>query len=144
VTVVPPTTGGALPFPIPPACAIGDAGACVFQMVAVSPWWPACAAGSGVNCHRFVRSVAAALATVDPNFGLITKNPGEQQCTWDVCGPLGGQGYGEDILAYHTGNGNWFGWDCVVGAGAPGASPNFALITARRPGNNWAPVPPFP
>lgn len=135
---------GELPFFVPEVCLAGNGAGCVIAMTEFSPWWPACRAGSGTNCHRFVRSVAAALAVNDPNWGLITKNPGEQQCTWDGCGPGNGSGYGEDIVAYHTGNGNWVGWDTITGAGAPGASPNWAQVSGRRPGNNWTPVPPFP
>lgn len=142
-----PSPGGPLPFPVPGECGPfgpGDRSACVAAMVGASPWWPDCRAGSGVGCHRFTRSVAAALATFDGNWGLISKNPGEQQCTWDWCAPGDGSGYGEDIVAYHTGHGNWVGWDVVIGAGAPGASPQWSEVGGRRPGNDWRPVPPFP
>ena len=138
-----PNTGG-LPFPVPDVCRAGNGAACVGAMVGVSPWWGACQAGSGTNCHRFTRSVAAAMATGDPNWGLITKNPGEQQCTWDGCGPGNGSGYGEDVVAYHTGGGNWIGYDIVGGAGAPGARAGWSQLSGRRAGNDWAPVPPFP
>lgn len=136
--------GGSLPFFVPPVCTAGDGAACVVAMTEFSPWWGACRAGSGVNCHRFTRSVAAALATGDPRWGLITKNPGEQQCTWNWCGPGGGEGYGEDVVAYSTGGGNWFGFDVVGGAGAPGANAGWSRLSSRRAGNNWAPVPAFP
>lgn len=139
--------GGPLPFPVPGECGPGgpgDRSACVGAMVGVSPWWPGCHAGSGVDCHRFTRSIAAALASHDGNWGLISKNPGEQQCTWDWCAPGDGSGYGEDIVAYHTGGGNWIGWDTVIGAGGPGASPNWSEVGGRRGGNDWRPVPPFP
>jgi hypothetical protein len=139
--------GGPLPFPIPAECGPfgpGDRGACAAAMTGVSPWWPACGGGSGTNCHRFTRSVAAALAASDGNWGLISKNPGEQQCTWDFCSPADGSGYGEDIVAYHTGNGNWEGWDIVAGAGGPGAGVQWNFVSGRRAGNDWRPVPPFP
>jgi hypothetical protein len=136
-----------LPFPVPAECGPGgpgDRSACVAAMVGVSPWWPECAGGSGVGCHRFTRSVAAALEVHDGNWGLISKNPGEQQCSWDFCGPGDGSGYGEDIVAYHTGGGDWIGFDVVIGAGGSGASPQWAQVGGRRPGNDWRPVPPFP
>lgn len=115
-----PAPGGPLPFSVPGECGPfgpGDRGACVAAMLHASPWWGECHAGSGVGCHRFTRSVAAALAVSDARWGLISKNPGEQQCTWNWCAGGDGSGYGEDIVAYHTGNGNWIGWDIVLGAG---------------------------
>jgi hypothetical protein len=138
---------GPLPFPVPGECGPGGPGdrtACVMAMVGVSPWWHECRDGWGVGCHRFTRSVAAALASHDGNWGLISKNPGEQQCAWDWCAPGDGSGYGEDVVAYHTGGGNWIGWDIVIGAGAPGASPQWSEVGGRRGGNDWRPVPPFP
>jgi len=135
-----PSTGG-LPFAVPDVCRAGNGAACVSVMTGVSPWWPDCRGGSGTGCHRFARSVAAAMATGDSNWGLISKNPGEQQCTWNGCGSGSGNGYGEDVVAYHTGGGNWIGYDIVGGAGAPGASANWSQLTSRRPGNDWRPVP---
>lgn len=139
-----------LGFDIPPACGAipnptSDRLPCVLAMAAASPNWGACQGGSGVGCHRFTRDVAAALAVGDPNWGLIGKNPGEQQCTWDRCGGLGGEGYGEDVVAYRTGPdifSQWRGWDIVGGAGAPGARAGWAEVPGRRAGNYWAPVPP--
>ena len=142
-----PTISGPLPFPVPAECGPfgpGDRSACVAAMTAISPWWPDCRGGSGAGCHRFTRSIAAALAVYDGNWGLISKNPGEQQCTWDFCWPGDGSGYGEDIVAYHTGGGNWIGWDVVTGAGAPGAGAQWSEVGGRRGGNDWRPVPPFP
>ena len=135
---------GSLPFPVPEACGPfgpGDRSACVAAMTAVSPWWAACQGGSGTNCHRFTRSVAAALASFDPGWGLLTKNPGEQQCTWNACGPGNGSGYGEDVVVHLDGAGTLRGWDIVGGAGAPGARAGWARLEAFRPGNHWAPVP---
>lgn len=143
----PPTPAGPLPFAVPAECGpfgTGDRSACVIAMTTVSPWWPDCQAGSGVNCHRFTRSVAAALALHDHNWGIISKNPDEQQCNWDWCGPGDGSGYGEDVVAYHTGGGNWIGWDVIAGAGAPGARAHWSQVGGRRGGNDWRPVPPFP
>jgi hypothetical protein len=142
-----PPPGGALPFPVPGECGPfgpGDRTGCVLVMASISPWWGVCQAGSGVGCHRFTRSVAAALAMHDSRWGVISKNPGEQQCTWDGCGPGDGSGYGEDIVAYHMGNGDWIGWDIVLGAGAPGAGAHWSPVSGRRAGNDWRPVPPFP
>jgi hypothetical protein len=136
---------GNLPFPVPAECGPfgpGDRTACVIAMTAVSPWWAACAAGSGTNCHRFTRTVALALATHDPRWGLLTKNPGEQQCTWNACGPGNGSGYGEDVVV-HLDGGTLRGWDIVSGAGAPGARAGWSRLEAFRAGNHWAPVPPL-
>ncbi|MEW6319912.1 MAG: hypothetical protein AB1635_02365 [Acidobacteriota bacterium] len=148
----PPTPpAGVLPFVVPASCgprspATGDRSQCAVDVAAVSPAWPACRAGSGTNCHRYARHLAAALATGDPKWGLITKNPGEQQCSWDACGRSVSGGYGEDVVAYRHGptDFDWEGWDVVLGAGGPGANVNWTRLSSRRPGNNWAPVPPFP
>jgi hypothetical protein len=136
-------------FTVPPACGprpdpISDRVECVLAVASISPNWGACAGGSGVACHRFTRDVAAALAVGDPGWGLIGKNPGEQQCTLDRCGSLGGEGYGEDVVAYLAGPNifnQWFGFDIVTGAGAPGASAGWSGPLSRRAGNYWAPVP---
>ena len=142
---VPPVAPGAggLPFPVPEACGPfgpGDRSACIAAMTAVSPWYPACQAGSGVNCHRFTRSVAAALASHDPRWGLLSKNPGDTQCSWDSCAIRDGSGYGEDVVA-HLDGGTLRGWDIVGGAGAPGASAHWSRLESFRAGNGWVPVP---
>lgn len=111
---------------------------------ASSPNRAGCEGGSGVACHRFVREVASALAASDPRWGLITKQSGQQQCTMDACGPNVQNGYGEDVVAFlPTGapNSDWFGFDIVAGAGAPGARTDWNGPLPRRAGNNWAPVP---
>ncbi|HUE87155.1 MAG TPA: hypothetical protein VMO26_13855 [Vicinamibacterales bacterium] len=134
---------GQLPFAVPEACGPfgpGDRTACVIAMTTVSPWWAACQAGSGTNCHRFTRSVAAALATHDPRWGLLSKNPGEQQCSWNACGPGNGSGYGEDVVV-HLDGGTLRGWDIVTGAGAPGARAGWSRLEGFRAGNGWVPVP---
>lgn len=139
----PPPPGSELPFAVPDACGPfgpGDRTACVLAMTAVSPWWAACQAGSGTNCHRFTRSVAAALARHDPGWGLLSKNPGEQQCSWNSCGPGNGSGYGEDVVV-HLDGGTLRGWDIVSGAGAPGARAGWSRLEGFRAGNFWVPVP---
>jgi hypothetical protein len=139
---VTPSAGG-LPFAVPAACGPfgpGDRSACISAITVASPWWAACQAGSGVNCHRFTRSVAAALASHDPGWGLLSKNPGDTQCSWDSCSVRDGSGYGEDVVA-HLDGGSLRAWDIVGGAGAPGASANWSRIEAFRPGNFWVPVP---
>jgi hypothetical protein len=140
-----------LPFAVPASCGPqtppnGNRIACVIDVALASPEWPGCASGSGVRCHRYTRHLAAALAVGDPRWGLITKNPNEQQCTWDSCGQSVRGGYGEDVVAFRHGPGDfdWEGWDVVVGAGAPGAQANWTRLSSRRAGNFWAPVPPFP
>jgi hypothetical protein len=137
-----------LGFEIPPSCGAipnppGDRTQCLLAMAIASPHWGACQGGSGVGCHRFTRNVAQALAIGDPNWGLISKNPQEQQCTWFRCGSLSGEGYGEDIVAYRSGTGcsDWWGFDIVVGAGARGAIPAWSPVPGRRAGNCWAPAP---
>jgi hypothetical protein len=140
-SVAPGASG--LPFAVPEACGPfgpGDRTACVAAVAAVSPWWPACQAGSGTNCHRFTRSVAAALATFDQGWGLLSKNPGEQQCSWNSCGPGNGSGYGEDVVV-HLDGGTLRGWDIVSGAGAPGARAGWSRLESFRSGNSWVPVP---
>lgn len=140
-----PIPGGPLPFPVPAACGpFGptDRTGCVLAMTSVSPWWAACQGGSGTNCHRFTRSVAAAMAVSDPGWGLLSKNPGEQQCSWNSCGSGNGSGYGEDVVAHHDGA-TLRAWDIVGGAGAPGAQAGWSRISSFRSGNNWAPVPPL-
>lgn len=75
---------------------------------------------------------------------MISKNPGDTQCTMDVCGYLNGEGYGEDVVAYlpeHNDRNRWIGFDVVGGAGAPGATVNWARLSTIRPGNQWVPVP---
>ena len=138
-----------LPFAIPESCGPvanppGNRLQCALDVAAVSPDWGGCQGGSGVRCHRFARHVAASLAAGDPNWGLIGKNPGEQQCTWDRCGGLSGEGYGEDVVAYLAGPNvfnNWLGFDIVGGAGAPGATVGWGGPLPRRAGNYWTPVP---
>jgi hypothetical protein len=138
----PRPTASNLPFVVPAPCLAGDGPGCVVAMTAASPWWAACTGGSGTNCHRFTRSVAAALAVNDPGWGLLSKNFGEWQCTWNACGNLGGQGYGEDVVTHFDGA-TLRGWDIVVGAGLPGAHPSWARLEQLRAGNNWAPIPPL-
>lgn len=138
----------AVGFNVPPACGprpdpTGNRLECVLEVTKISAHWPSCVGGSGVGCHRFVRDVARALAAGDPAWGLIGKNPGETQCTFDRCGGLNGEGYGEDVVAYLPGTNifGWIGFDIVSGAGARGASPAWGGPLSRRAGNYWAPVP---
>jgi hypothetical protein len=103
--------------------------------------WNACRGGSGTSCFRFVYDAVQTMnPTCDPNsWGLLSKNPGEWQCTRSGCGAFGGQGFGEDVITH----GGWSPirlWDVVVGAGAPGAQLGASEMPrdTRRPGNNWA------
>jgi|GEM_PF-1764842 len=105
--------------------------------------WGSCAAGNGVACHRFVREAARALAANNPKWGLLTKGPGEQQCTLTECGRNLSGGFAEDALAYLIGTdptGPVAVIDIISGAGAAGASISWQE-QPRRSGNNWAPVP---
>jgi hypothetical protein len=103
--------------------------------------WNACAAGSGTACFRFVWDLVESInPTCDPNsWGLLSKNPGEWQCTRSHCGNLSGEGFGEDIVT-HGGFSPILLWDVIVSAGAPGAQLGASPIPRddRRPGNNWA------
>jgi hypothetical protein len=135
-----------LGFNVPESCGpvpnpTGNRLQCALDVAGVSPEWGRCQGGSGLGCHRYTRHLAAALATGDARFGLISKNPGEQQCTWNRCGGLSGEGYGEDVVAFNLGGGRWEGWDVVSGAGAPGARAGWVRLESRRAGNNWFPVP---
>jgi len=119
------------------------------QISSTSSNWADCEAGVDPNngvpsCHLFVREVARKLNETDSRWGLITKNPGEQQCYSLRCAPDVQGGYGEDILAWlPTGSpvSEWIGFDIVQGAGEPGARVVWDKVGSRRAGNNWAPVP---
>jgi hypothetical protein len=140
-----------LGFDIPASCGpiaepMSNRLGCVHEIGVLSDYWADCTGrGDKVACHRFTRQVAAALAVGDPRWGLITKNPGDFQCTWDRCWSGDGSGYGEDVVAFHYGPGpaNWEGFDIIVAAGLKGASMGWARLEGKRPGNHWAPVPPF-
>jgi hypothetical protein len=118
---------------------------CLLQVAASSPHWKQCANGSGVDCHRYVREVARALAAGDRRWGLITKNRGEMACTLDRCARDVVGGYGEDVVAYLLDGmplDQWHGVDIVRGAGAPNALAQWSdQPLPRREGNLWAPVP---
>jgi hypothetical protein len=105
-----------------------------------SPEWAACVSGSGTACFRFVWDVGQALnPNCDPtSWGLLSKNPGEWQCTRGGCGSLGGVGFGEDILTF--GGSSPMGiYDIITAAGAPGASLSWQNNSfSRRAGNDWA------
>jgi hypothetical protein len=154
-------TPGPGPAPGPPSQQCGpqslgaDRSACVQAVAATSAEWPQCVQGNGVACHRFTREVARALAAGDPRWGLLGKGSGQWQCTAAVCGGLGGEGFGEDVVAYclnpatcQNRNGNdgrtdWQGFDIVVGAGLPGASVSWQVLPQvwNRGNNFWSPVP---
>ena len=105
--------------------------------------WASCTAGNGVSCHRFVREAARALSEQNSKWGLLTKGPGEQQCTMEACGRNLSGGFAEDAIAYLIGSdpaGPLGVVDIIQGAGAPGASIQWNEVP-RRAGNNWAPVP---
>jgi hypothetical protein len=112
----------------------------IFRFSEGHPEWAACTAGDGVACHRFVRAVAqTANPGCDPgSWGLLSKNPGEWQCTLTACGSLSGEGYGEDIITY--GGSSPLGvYDIIIGAGLPGAHVAWQDNSwTRRAGNEWA------
>jgi hypothetical protein len=141
-----PSTSSQEELPTGPASAdprATDLAAFVKRVGEASPHWASAAAGDGVAAHRVTRQIAAALAAIDPRWGLITKQPGQQQCTWHQCGPGDGTGYGEDVVAFRPGDdqAQWIGYDCIGGAGAPGARVQWVGPIPIRPGNQWAPLP---
>ena len=136
--VAPPTIGGVgLQFPPPAACA-GGGFACVAAVAALSDEWGACAAGSGVGCHRFSRQVVAALSAFDPNWQMIQAAPGGHACNCFVCGPSDGTMFREDTAIY----GGRDVYDMIVGAGGPSPSLNWNFVGPPRnvDGPNNAPV----
>jgi len=138
-----------LPFDPPAACGPlpnqpGDRIACARAVAALSPEWGACMRASKVGCFKFTRHIAQALAAGDPRWGMISKNPGDTQCTMETCGALRGEGYGEDVVAYlpaHDDTNRWIGFDVVLGAGGNSPGVNWGQLSAIRPGNRWVPVP---
>jgi len=144
-----PRTLNPLPFDPPAACGPlpnqpGDRIACVRAVAALSPEWGACMRASKVGCFKFTRHIALALASGDPRWGMISKNPGDTQCTMETCGALRGEGYGEDVVAYlpaHGDTNRWIGFDVVLGAGGNSPGVNWGQLSAIRPGNRWVPVP---
>ena len=144
-----PRTLNPLPFDPPAACGPqpnqpGDRIACARAVAALSPEWGACMRASKVGCFKFSRHVALALASGDPRWGMISKNPGDTQCTMETCGALRGEGYGEDVVAYlplHDDTNRWIGFDVVLGAGGNSPGVNWGQLSAIRPGNRWVPVP---
>jgi hypothetical protein len=118
---------------------------CVREVAAVSPAWARCAAGENVQCHRFVREVAVALngGKRTGRWGLVGKQAGQQQCTFDECGSLDGRGFAEDAVAFRPGDAldNWIGFDIVAGAGEPAARFAWNGPLPIRPGNIWKEVP---
>ena len=147
----PPTSSNPTPTPQPPTTTFptfvsppNNEIDTVNSIASGSAEWQGCLAGSGVACHRFVREVAEELASQDPRWGLLTKNPGEQQCTLTECGGLGGEGYGEDIVVYRMSDSttsNLYIVDIVAGAGGTNPSTAWIAPQPQRSGNNWAPVP---
>jgi len=144
-----PRTLNPLPFDPPAACGAlpnqpGDRTACARAVAALSPEWGACMRASKVGCFRFTRHVALALASNDPRWGMISKNPGNTQCNMDSCDISDGTGYGEDVVAYlptHDDRDRWIGFDVVSAAGTTAPGVNWLQIGSIRPGNRWVPVP---
>ena len=138
-----------LPFNPPGECGAQanqptNRSACVRAVAALSSEWAACQRAVKTGCFKFARQVAQALAATDPRWGMVSKNPGDTQCTLDVCGNLRGEGYGEDVIAYlptHDDTNRWIGFDIITGAGGTSPGFNWVEITTIRPGNRWVPVP---
>ena len=138
-----------LPFSSPGSCGLQpnqptDRSACARDVAGQSTEWAACRTGNHVACFRFNRQVAQALAANDPRWGMISKNPGDTQCTLERCGQLGGEGYGEDVIAYlptHDDTNRWIGFDIISGTGGPTPGIQWNPITQIRAGNRWVPVP---
>ena len=110
-----------------------------------SRWWPAARDGDAVAAHRVTRDIVRGLASQDRRWGLITKQGNQQGCTWNACGrdSVPEPKYGEDVAAFCP-DGNldvWVGFDCIGGAGAPGARLQWDGPLPIRAGNRWAPLP---
>src|SRR5687768_8456831 len=103
------------------------------------PEWAGCQAADEVACHRFVRSaVQAANPNCDPNFcGLLSKQPGENQCSLTACGGGVSGGYAADAITWQEAPGAETVYDVISGAGAPNPSLQM-LQVERRPLNRWA------
>lgn len=138
-----------LPFSPPGSCGLQanqptDRSSCAREVAALSSEWAACRTGNHVACFRYNRQVAQALAANDPRWGMVSKNPGDTQCTLEKCGQLGGEGFGEDVIAYlptHDDTNRWIGFDIISGTGGPTPGVQWNPITQIRPGNRWVPVP---
>ncbi len=136
-SAVAPEGGGSLPFPVPEAC--GPFGAhgrlpCVLAVAALSAEWQGCAAGRGVNCHRFARQVVYALSQSDPNFQMILAQPGNHACSCSGCGGSDGASmFREDTTVY----GGRSVFDMITGAGGPSPSLSWSHLGdgGPRPGD---------
>lgn len=116
--------------------------ATVQEVATRSENWTECQNDNALACHLFVREVQQTLnPTCTPSgWGLLSKNPGEWQCTETRCGPLGGEGFGEDVITIIRDDITWI-VDIVGGAGAPGAQLQWVAggdPWCRRQGNEWA------
>jgi hypothetical protein len=89
------------------------------------------APGDEASWGEFTRRVARRLHAQDPNWGLVTKQPGEGQH----------KGYAIDVIAYRT---PYRQVDILAGSNWPQATPWWGEIDPQhyRPGNVWAPPPP--
>lgn len=132
-----PGAGGVLPFPIPEECGpFGPHGrlGCALAVAARSVEWQLCAAGRGVNCHRFTRQVVYALSQSDPNFQMILTAPGNHACNCSGCGGSDGATmFREDTTVY----GGRSVFDMITGAGGPSPSVTWSHLGdgGPRPGD---------
>jgi hypothetical protein len=114
-----------------------DAFATLQALSAQSAWWPGCVDGDELACHLFLREATRSLYEQDPNWGLLTKVPGQNQCSASACGNGVSCGYAADAIIYRATNQVV---DIIVAIGAPGAS----LAWQHMPKldyNHWAPPP---
>lgn len=120
---------------------------CVEEVARRSFHW-ANAANSGINCHLFTREVARELQRSQDKsvgeWGLITKVPGQQQCSLIECGPHVRGGYGEDVVAFLPTGKNprneWLGFDVVVAAGGPNPGLSWNGPLSRHPENHFVSI----
>jgi hypothetical protein len=105
-----------------------------------SEHWGACTGGDELACHLFVRQVIRTLYEQDPNWGLLTKVPGQSQCTFTACGSDVSCGYATDAIIYRATNQVI---DVITGIGAPGSSVAWQLVP-KLDYNHWAPPPCMP
>lgn len=130
-----PPGGGQIPGAVTP-----DAFGTLVALSGQSAHWPPCTAGDELACHLFLREATRHLYEQDPNWGLLTKVPGQNQCSATACGNGVSCGYAVDAIIYRATNQVV---DIIVAIGSPGASLAWQLV-GKLDYNHWAPPPCMP
>lgn len=146
-TCVPACQGGCGCLPPPDACPNPPGGGvtpgaqtpneygALAAHTSVSGHWGACHDGDEVACHLFLREWVLTMYQKDPNWGLLSKTPGQNQCTLSACGNGVACGYAADAIIYRATNQVI---DIITGIGAPGSNVAWQLV-GKLATNNWAP-----